>query len=375
MFMVWWQVFDSPLDEATLHPNKEGELLQQQASHPQASLPLVSDHMNAEEESPTTSVIALKNRTSSTLPSMVWLMSFPNSGTSYTMRMVSTASQRAVATNYGSEFTKAPNPNIPVYPGKKQGPFWKGDHPLPNNYIMTKTHCGGRCVRCSPRRYISTLSEFTRACTEGSGCFENSNINNTGSSPSSCKWKDTRYPAPPGNPQIAKTIHLIRNPFDNLVSRFHLAHKKRQKEMAEEYQEWSEQHPHNSTGFATWCLSLDKEYGSPFDPKKIPLGSLTCQGEWFKYVQWHTLALKTIEKSQLPSLTLYYEDYEAPKWNSTVQTILNFLELPMGGRNIREFQSHPSYEYYTNQQRREARALVRKMAPDSVWALLSRYFD
>ena len=71
---------------------------------------------------------------------------------------------------------------------------------------------------------------------------------------------------------------------------------------------------------------------------------------------------------------IYYEDYEEPTWNATVQTLMDFLELPIQGQNIREFYSHSSYQYYTDQQRQEARSLVKQLAPDPVWELLSRYF-
>jgi Sulfotransferase domain len=408
LFMVWWQVFDSPLSDAKLHPEKDGEFVQQSHS---TELPVVSDTRNqdddtddGDDDSDTSNLFddtddgdddnyndddseeeeeaSIEHQESpgmfdnqTLLPSMVWLMSFPNSGTSYTMRMVQSATQHAVATNYGAEFTSPPRPNFPVYPvaegDPQEGPFWKGEdadtHPLPSKYILTKTHCGGRCVRCNQRNYISTLPEFTNACTAGRGCLP--------SSDGSCEWKDTYYPAPPYNTRLAKTIHLIRNPFDNIVSRFHLAHKKRSQDEPDDYQTWKERYPANATGFANWCIDLDREYGSPFNPKKVRVGSLTCHGEWFKYVQWHVLALATIKKSQLPSMTVYYEDYEAAKWNATVQRIVDFLELPLKGNNVREFESHTSYEYYTDQQRREARDLVRKMVVDQVWELLKHYFD
>lgn len=81
-------------------------------------------------------------------PKIVWLMSYPNSGTSYTMTMVARASNRAIATNYGREVTVPPIPNTPLYPGYEwsyQGPYYNPDprRPLPKEYILVKTHCGG----------------------------------------------------------------------------------------------------------------------------------------------------------------------------------------------------------------------------------------
>jgi hypothetical protein len=84
-------------------------------------------------------------------PKMVWLMSFPNSGTSYTMTMVSRASNRSIATNYGREVTVPPTLNTPLYPDQDwsyQGPYYNPNprRPLPDDYILVKTHCGGKCI-------------------------------------------------------------------------------------------------------------------------------------------------------------------------------------------------------------------------------------
>ena len=81
-------------------------------------------------------------------PKMVWLMSYPNSGTSYTMTMVGKATNRATASNYGREVTDPPTPNVPLYPGQWNGPFYRPNprKPLPTDYILVKTHCGGTCI-------------------------------------------------------------------------------------------------------------------------------------------------------------------------------------------------------------------------------------
>jgi len=83
--------------------------------------------------------------TSRPRPKVVWLMSYPNSGTSYTMMMVARASNQATASNYGKEVTVPPTPNRPIYPGQWEGPFYRPNpqHPLPKDYILVKTHCGG----------------------------------------------------------------------------------------------------------------------------------------------------------------------------------------------------------------------------------------
>ena len=78
-------------------------------------------------------------------PKIVWLMSYPNSGTSYTMTMVGRATNRATGSNYGREVTENGVPNAPLYPGQLNGPYYRPDprKPLPKDYILVKTHCGG----------------------------------------------------------------------------------------------------------------------------------------------------------------------------------------------------------------------------------------
>lgn len=381
---------------------------------------------NAKDEDPTNDAPKTKND-HPTHPSMVWLMSFPNSGTSYTMRMVQSASQHATATNYGPELidsssrsaTGDTQPSIPLYPPSKEGeqvegPFWRAStkdplyKPLPQDYILTKTHCGGRCVRCTPHRYVLTLPQFIHECTAGMACLpstntskraHNNDTSTSSSSSSSCEWTETHYPAPPNNPHIGKVIHLIRDPFDNIVSRFHLARKNFRKQLAsknpdmkKDAQDWLDQYSDNATGFATWCQDLDQEYGSPLDhlttkgkDKKAEqklvdaLSKLHCKAEWFRYVQWHSLTLATMEQSQLPALTVRYEEYEHD-WNATVHRILDFVQVPTQNEtalasNVLPFVNRPPYDdYYTEEQRTAARILVQEMARPQVWKLMDRYF-
>ena len=401
-FMIWWQVTASPLRDAW--SEEDGGEVKNDNIKAVADI-ISSSKENSDGFDVASDVDGVSNSMSSTSPSrpkMIWLMSFPNSGTSYTMRLTASASQRAIASNYGPEFTNDKHPvNYPLYPPSVEnedkeeasGPFWRGSpddenyRPLPDKLIITKTHCGGRCVRCSPEKYVLTLPQFLRACTQGEGCFAEGN-NGT-----RCENRETHYPPPPNNPHLAKMIHLVRNPFDNIVSRYHLARKlwqARLKDKPHELQKWLDLHPNNATGFVRWCDEMDTTYGSPFAARKTDIGNndyhhqmvsavdLTCQGEWFRYIQWHTLALDTLElSSDLPSLTIYYEDYSGD-WNATVEKILDFLEVPRPLENqtaVREFISRPPYdEYYTHDHRKQARNLVKKLSSDKLWKLLRRYF-
>lgn len=77
-------------------------------------------------------------------PKIAWLMSFPNSGTSFTSKMIRHASEMSTASNYGEENRDLHGNSVPVYPNVTHGPFWIDPHSMdsterPSNYVLTKT--------------------------------------------------------------------------------------------------------------------------------------------------------------------------------------------------------------------------------------------
>jgi hypothetical protein len=76
---------------------------------------------------------------------LVWLMSFPNSGTSFTSRVIRDLTKTDSASNYadGTPTGKA-GVQLPVFDSMPDGPFWinKPDHGLhysePREYVLTK---------------------------------------------------------------------------------------------------------------------------------------------------------------------------------------------------------------------------------------------
>lgn len=85
-------------------------------------------------------------------PRLAWLMSFPNSGTTFTSDMVRLTTNTTTATNYGLETSKDHEDNVPVFESNTAAPPWwmypNQRKPTHNSsYVLTKTHCGGRVVR------------------------------------------------------------------------------------------------------------------------------------------------------------------------------------------------------------------------------------
>merc|ERR1712151_250513 len=134
------------------------------------------------------------------------------------------------------------------------------------------------------------------------------------------------------NPRIIdKTIHLFRNPFDNIVSRFHL---ETHRALRSENGKFVRKYPNNRDGFRKWC----REYDSSLNKRRrtsntvhkflkgIALDGVLCYLEFFKYVHWHNNAFHVSERLNIPSLTIHYEEYHQD-YNATEEHILKFLNL------------------------------------------------
>jgi hypothetical protein len=98
---------------------------------------------------------------------IAWLMSFPNSGTSYTQKMIRHVSLTRTASNYGNEFKESVGLSRAVFKDQPKGPYWQDinihpEYTLPQKYALTKTHCGGRCEMCGPTK-VRALSAFGEA--------------------------------------------------------------------------------------------------------------------------------------------------------------------------------------------------------------------
>ena len=302
-------------------------------------------------------------------PAIAWLMSFPNSGTSYTMTMVARASNRSFATNYGDEVTADDQPDsLSIYPRRPEGPYWPGysgkinsPRELPDKYIITKTHCGSRCIECGPDEYIETPFMFLRRCTMGHAWLTPGN---------SRRRYDVEYPPE----RVARAIHLIRNPLHNIIARYHLEHRHK---AYKNDTKWLDEHSNDAEGLHKWCDDLGTTYAKEdeeFFQDTIP--KAVCHGEFYKWTQWHNLVHEGLDliPHQVPILTIYYEDYNKDT-NSTAKTILKFLELEQVG-HIREFTSRSDYGgYFTKKEISEIKKLVKDVANEQTWKEVKHYFD
>jgi hypothetical protein len=83
---------------------------------------------------------------------------------------------------------------------------------------------------------------------------------------------------------------------------------------------------------------------------------------------------------RLPTLTLYYEDYEEEdKWNVSMNTILQFLNQTKGDVKGKRGRVHPFkggkgyHHYFTLEQRKAVWTFIEKISIPQTWLMLQRY--
>ena len=225
-------------------------------------------------------------------------LSFPNSGTSFTSLLIRYASNTTCATNYGMEshIGMTTGNSVPVYNWSKDGPYWihppdmvdtattsndiekeeekydntvtskvskAGVYSLPPSTasILTKTHCGSRCVFCPPQRYIESDISFLVECLSGARRVTEVKSSNNNKKAKYKKEYVSYHPS-----VVEKAIHLIRNPFDNLISRFHHEQKEHKKKVTSGQKDkqgltasaWVERYSNDVPGFKKWCMDEDR---------------------------------------------------------------------------------------------------------------------
>ena len=312
--------------------------------------------------------------------SVSWLISFPNSGTTYTIHNTEQVSMRSTATNYAMELHYKAD-MVPIRPNKDNfvhGP-WQRNNTLPMPPLaLTKTHCAGYGDRAPLQNSIVSTERFLNGCTESSQYRDPNNRSSHAKRKSNYKHEGL----------VESVIHLIRNPFDNVISRMHHGMKMRQKRLgfsADQIRTFME----SPKGVMSWCKISDRAFWREREvPKKITnknklkripfdanlLLKVPCHSEFFRYMEWHNAALRMIEQEKFPSLVIYYEDYET-NYNQTVDSILDFLNLSREAPPL-PFKTGKTYRdlFFPEETQQATRRLLKAMASKELWSILKRYF-
>ena len=100
--------------------------------------------------------------------------------------------------------------------------------------------------------------------------------------------------------------------------------------------------------------------------------SVPCHQEFFRYVQWHNLAFTVSRDMGLPTLIIYYHDYNEDLETAT-KRLLAFLDLPRVSEGI-EFSHGKEYrDYYSAEQRAAVLAMIKEQSTAETWHYLKDY--
>ena len=296
------------------------------------------------------------------------LMSFPNSGTSYTLQNWRFTSDHVIAVNYCKEFGEDSVPAInnmlysPYYSQKFVDQF---NQSIPENYLMVKTHCAYYAADLLLSQLIVNNVNFRFGCLNVQSCNETEQVGDPALRKELRKHKEQAYLS-----RLRKTIHLFRDPFDNIIARFHL-----------ELKHLSEKNitfERSANGFRYYCqymndlLFEDTDIGmeSHFD-QKLYRSTIPCYHDFYRYVIWHNEAFKAIEHWGLSSYVLFYEDYETNR-ECAVNGLMEYLDISP----VSEGSSfHPStyVDYFTEEEKAAVKKFIFRYSSPLTLHHLHRY--
>jgi len=337
------------------------------------------------------------------------LLSFPNSGTTYTLANSEYRTNISTATNYESEVL---SPVLVPVNHDADAPFLFSPHRQREaRFVLTKTHGIGYsyCDDCHHSQTVQDVEGFGEGCRRADlnirlpalpddtdHCYQTNRY----------FWYSTQH--------ILKVVHLLRNPYDNVVARMHLGAQLRREEPERvrissrhrnlddsEVETFLRQFNDTNEGVLAWCRYADdlfhdessmyKEDGSfrgtPSEAHSVRnvsipestmsvLRRVPCHSEWFRYVQWHNLAVE-MYKSQIRMVddahVVYYEDY-TNNLDATSREISTFLEQPVLHEPLKFIPGKVYRHLFSEQDRLMIGRLVHQMATPDCWRLLKRYF-
>ena len=290
-------------------------------------------------------------------PHIVWLLTMPNAGTAFAMTLVQRATNHMMATNYGDDVTSEGAYSLSIYPRHVQGPYWTGlgasklgltVRTLPEDYVMVQTHC----LQTSTTR---TLDDFMDDCRQTYGR----------TAPDASVLQTYHYPTE----RVKKVIHLVRNPYKQIVANFVQEYKERDTE-------WRKTHSNNNEGLVQWCHEqADTDMDSINYPRDLynEMQGTTCHTQVAQYVEWHNMAIRMETKLQLETLVVHYEDFNA---TATLDKMVDFLKLEKVMTPSQKIPADDDYDaYFTSAQREEIRHLVKIMAMPETWRRVKQYFE
>jgi hypothetical protein len=186
---------------------------------------------------------------------------------------------------------------------------------------------------------------------------------------------------------LAGAIHLVRNPFDNVVARLHYSQKSWNSSSDESDQKKHDLFTRDKEGFELWCSYQDhisakrqRKHGI-FDSElwKELLEPLPCHAEFYRYLHWHNMAFSVLEHYQYFSAnfriyTLFYENY-TQHFTDVTNELLNFLQFEDKRAEPPDFFPGKTYpDYFEPEHVELVSRLAQAVLKPEAYALLQHYF-
>jgi len=100
---------------------------------------------------------------------------------------------------------------------------------------------------------------------------------------------------------------------------------------------------------------------------------IPCANSFYRYLQWHSNAIKLSRRMDLPVLHLFYEDY-ATDIHEIRRKLFDFLELKVVTDVKVEFDAGKTYhDYYTKEEHVLIADMIKHFADKELRTILGRY--
>ena len=295
---------------------------------------------------------------------IVWLMSYPESGTTYVMHVIHVVSQRATASNYGTvlidergNIVKPESDSLPVF-SNYLGPSFSNYMPSPDKYVLTRTHSYGTCHNCPPWKYLGPASyvKHMKANIYGSVVI--------GGQQQIMKYDISL---------VEKMLILVRDPIDNVAARFM---QKVQKEIDDGNAEYATLYAINRFGFRQYCEDMNN---GPFRLKEEnwydkggfgeEASGIPCVSEFVKIFTFYNHARLVGLQYDLETKNVTIKDF-AVDLDNTLNDVFNFLELPRVNpppENLLKTGEGLFAHFYLPEELTKIAVLAKKMCFPTVW--------
>lgn len=300
-------------------------------------------------------------------PKIAWIMSYPESGVTYLLKLVHDISGRATATNYGThkmdangKISKVLDNSTPVFTDGSPSPHYNIGLPAPDSYALTRTHSYGSCFDCPPWKYLGATANLRHM-----------KINTYGSRVKNGVTQTFKY----GIASVEKLVVLYRDPLDHIVARFYQKHDS---ETISGNSQFGEAFPLTPEGFHDWCAFQD----SPNHPYHIKENNwyevggylaategVPCRAEFVKLFHFYDYVRKVGVKYNLGMFEIGLQEVAADM-EGAMGSLLDFVEYPIVNsppQNLLGEGKGLFHNHYTEEQKAAVAKLGKQLSSPRVW--------